>query len=324
MESDGMRGTAALLMSLPLMAASITGCTGLLDTDGSEGEGGALNAPEWEIGDWWLYTFSTPDYFDDSAKLVIASTDEEDGDAYMLAISSEAEALRHAVLNHNPFLGRITKDNLSPYENGIPQSVLIFPITEGESWSFTLFSTEWAASVTSVGDEAIITASNLDGSRLDYVYDNDVRLFSTFIWTDSNGSEQLRMMLSDHGIGHTGEVHFVRGGDLFSGMWEDSGNDAELRDSFLVSEHPTDGEWDEMIYFIDADSGSGSSISFTLRDHMSVSMLADFWGPGASEWGTMGTIPYPSGEYTMTATFTGSSTYLRVRISAGISQSWNI
>ncbi len=317
-----MRGAVAALIFL--IGTSIPGCMGLLDSEDSGGMVAPLDVPEWEIGDWWLYTFSTPDYYDDSARLVIASTDEENGGAYMLAISSEAEALRHAVLNHNPFLGRITKDNLSPFENGVQQDVLIFPIIEGETWSFTLFSIEWTATVSSVDEEAIITASNSDGSRLDYVYDSEVGLFSTFIWTDPTGVEQLRMMLADHGSGHTGEVHFVRGGDLFNGVWEDQGNDVEIRDSFLVSDHPTDGEWDEMIYFLDADSGSGSSISFTLRDHASVSILADFWGPGASEWGTLGTIPYPSGEYTMTATFTGSSTYLKVRFSAGISQSWTI
>ena len=63
-------------------------------------------------GDWWLYTFSTPDYSDDTARLVVASTSEEDGTAYMLAISSLTEARRHAVLNHNPFLGRITHSDL--------------------------------------------------------------------------------------------------------------------------------------------------------------------------------------------------------------------
>ena len=52
-------------------------------------------------------------------RLVVATTDvEEDGTAYMLAISSIGEARRHAVLNHNPFLGRITHEHLSPFENG--------------------------------------------------------------------------------------------------------------------------------------------------------------------------------------------------------------
>ena len=95
----------ALAMSVVILSFSLAGCTG-----GSSGVGGIgsndIEVPIWEEGDWWLYTFSTPDYSDDTARLVVASTSEEDGTAYMLAISSLTEARRHAVLNHNPFLGR--------------------------------------------------------------------------------------------------------------------------------------------------------------------------------------------------------------------------
>jgi hypothetical protein len=284
-----------------------------------------MEVPVWEMGDWWLYTFSTPDFSDDTAKLVVASTSEEDGAAYMLAISSLTEARRHAVLNHNPFLGRITHSDLSAFEDGVPQMVMSFPLEKGNSWGFTLFKMEWTASVTDTsGGTAIISGTSADGSRLDYVYDEGVGFFSSFIWKDSAGVEQLRMMLSDRGEGHAGDVYFARGGDLFSDTWEDTGTDFEFRDTFLVSDHPSDGEWDEMIYFIDAECGSGSTISLTLRDHLSISALERIWGPGSSEMGTLGTIPYPSGEYTLTATFTGSSTFLRVRIAGGITQSWSL
>ena len=311
----------ALALVTLLLSAGMAGCTG---SDG-DGDSNSIGVPTWEVGDWWLYTFSTPDYSDDTARLVVASDDEEGGTAYMLAISSLTEARRHAVLNHNPFLGRVTHSDLSAFENGVAQPVLSFPIEEGGTWDFTLFSTEWAASVTGVtGSTAIIAGAASDGSRIDYVYDSGVGFFSSFIWTDTSGTEQLRMMVADQGSGHTGDVYFVRGGDLFSDTWDDSGTDIEIRDTFLVSDHPSDGDWDEMIYFIDAECGSGSStISLTLRDHLSVSALERIWGPGASELGTLGTIPYPSGEYTLTATFTGS-TYLRVKIAGGITESWSL
>ncbi len=316
-----MRSMSALALVTLLLSAGMAGCTG---SDG-DGDSNSIGVPTWEVGDWWLYTFSTPDYSDDTARLVVASDNEEGGTAYMLAISSLTEARRHAVLNHNPFLGRVTHSDLSAFENGVTQPVLSFPIEEGGTWDFTLFSTEWAASVTGVtGSTAIIAGAASDGSRIDYVYDSGVGFFSSFIWTDTSGTEQLRMMVADQGSGHTGDVYFVRGGDLFSDTWEDSGTDIEIRDTFLVSDHPSDGDWDEMIYFIDAECGSGSStISLTLRDHLSVSALERIWGPGASELGTLGTIPYPSGEYTLTATFTGS-TYLRVRIAGGITESWSL
>lgn len=316
----GMGRACAILVVL--LSSSLAGCSGG-QSGGDDSATSGFEVPIWETGDWWLYTFSTPDYSDDTARLVVASTSEEDGTAYMLAISSLTEARRHAVLNHNPFLGRMTHSELGAFENGVAQSVLSFPLEEGNAWSFTLFSKEWDAFVSDIsGSTAVIIASSSDGSRLDYVFDSEVGFFYSFTWKDELGGTKLRMMLSDRGAGHSGDVYFVRGGDLFSDTWEDSGNDIEIRDTFLVSDHPSDGEWDEMIYFIDADCGSGSSISLTLRDHMSVSALERIWGPGASEMGTLGTIPYPSGEYTLTATFTGGTTFLRVRVAGGITQSW--
>lgn len=317
--------TGALGLILLLLAGSLAGCAGITGGNGGGGSNESITAPTWEVGDWWLYTFSTPDYSDDTARLVVASDSEEDGTAYMLAISSETEARRHAVLNHNPFLGRITQDNLSAYENGIPQPVLKFPLEEGASWTFTLFTNDWTANVLdTTRNLAVISAQAVDGARLDYTYDSEVGYFASFIWTDADGIIQLRMQLAAGGEDHSGTVYFVRGGDLYSDTWDNSGPDAELRDTFFVSDHPSDGDWDEMIYFLDAECGGGSSsISLTLRDHSSISALERIWGPGASEYGTLGTIPYPSEEYTLTLTFTGN-THLRLRIAGGISQSWTL
>ena len=321
---DGLLMRAALSMSLSvlLMATALSGCTSI---SGIVGGSDSVEVPVWEVGDWWLYTFSTPDYTDDTARLVVASVSEEDNTSYMLAISSLSEARRHAVLNHNPFLGRMTHEDLSAYENGVARTVMDFPLDEDKTWEFTLFSTEWSSSVRGVsGNSVTIGAFADDGSQLEYVYDGDVGFLSAFFWTDASGVEQMRMMLADSGEGHTGDVYFVRGGDLYSDEWEDTGPDIEIRDTFFVGDHPSDGEWDEMIYFLDAECGGGSSsITLTLRDHASLSALERIWGPGASESGTLGTIPYPSEEYTLTLTFTGN-TYLRLMIAGGITSSWSL
>ena len=143
----------APLMALLMLSVSLAGC---LESGSSINNGAGnpdLSEPaEWQIGQWWLYTFSTPEWEDDSARLVVAEDDAEEGTAYMLAISSEREAKRHAVLNHNPFLGRITHDNLSAYENGEPQSVLNFPLELGKSWSFTLLGIDWSTEVSGVNN----------------------------------------------------------------------------------------------------------------------------------------------------------------------------
>jgi len=317
-----MRATLSMALSALLVVTALSGCSGI---SGIVGGSDSVEVPTWEVGDWWLYTFSTPDYSDDTTRLVVASVSEENNTSYMLAISSLTEARRHAVLNHNPFLGRMTQEDLSAYENGEAQTVMDFPLEEDKTWGFTLFSLEWSASVWSISGNSVTIGANADdGSHLEYVYDGDVGFFSTFVWTDSSGVQQMRMMLADSGEGHSGDVYFVRGGDLYSDVWEDTGPDIEVRDTFFVSDHPSDGEWDEMIYFLDAECGGGSStISLTLRDHGSLSALERIWGPGASESGTLGTIPYPSEEYTLTATFTGD-TYLRLKIAGGITTSWSL
>ena len=319
-----MSRTVAVSLTCLMLTCFLAGCIETGDSGGTSSSND-IPSPDWEIGDWWLYTFSTPDYSDDTARLVVASDSEEGGTAYMLAISSVGEARRHAVLNHNPFLGRITHENLSTFENGVPQPVLNFPLSTGASWEFGLFSIDWTANIISIsGGVAVISAISSEGSTLDYVYDSNSRFFKSFIWTDSSGVVQLRMMLADEGTSHSGDVYFVRGGDLYSNIWDESGTDFEFQDSFFVSDHPNDGEWDEMIYFLDASCGGGSSsITLTLRDHSSISALERVWGPGASESGTLGTIPYPSEEYTLTATFTGES-YLRLMFAGGITQSWSL
>ena len=326
---------ASLLLALLFVATSVSGCIGGGDDGDTDPLDGPFDVPTWSIGDWWLYTFSTPRFSDDTARLVVSENDTEGGTAYTLAISSHTEARRHAVLNHNPFLGRITHDNLSAYEAGEPQPLFQFPFKEGDSWAFSLFDTDWNASVVDVLAEtdgitskriALIAAQAEDGSELAYVFDEDARFLSSLTWTDGDGVEQLDMQLALNGIGHEGEVWFIRGGDLYDDSWQHSGGmpDAEIRDTFFVSDHPDSGEWDEMIYWLDARMGGGSSTgSLTLRDHTSVTALSRTWGPGAQEEGQLGTIPYPSGEYTLTITQSGDSE-IAIIIAGGIEYSWTL
>ena len=93
-----MRAALSMALSALLMATALSGCSGI---SGIAGGSDSVEVPTWEVGDWWLYTFSTPDYTDDTARLVVASVSEENNTSYMLAISSLTEARRHAVLNRS-------------------------------------------------------------------------------------------------------------------------------------------------------------------------------------------------------------------------------
>ena len=326
-----MRALPSSLLVLLLIATSFAGCLGGGDDDDSNSEDEPFNVPTWEIGDWWLYTFTTPEFSDDTARLVVAENDTEEGTAYNLAISNHVEARRHAALNHNPFLGRITHDNLSAYENGVPQPVFQFPFQKGDSWNFTLFAVEWDAYVLEVHIHndgvtsyrtAVIVASAADGSTLSYIFDEDAGFLRSLIWTDADGVEQLNMQLATFGTGHEGEVWFIRASDLYAGSWDhDSGvPDAEIRDTFFVGDHPSGEEYDEMIYYLSAKMGGGTG-TLTLRDHGSVSALERAWQPGESEEGQLGEINSPSQDYTLTITQSGDSE-ISIIIAGGITFSW--
>ncbi len=325
---------SVFVLALLLLATTMSGCLG-----GGEGDSGLpseddpFNVPEWQIGDWWLYTFSTPEFSDDTTRLVVAEDDAEGDTAYMLAISNQVEARRHAVLNHNPFLGRITHDNLSAFENGEPQPVFQFPFQKGDGWTFSLFGLDWTANVLEVHIEtngvtrnriAVITASADDGSSLAYIFDESAGFLRTLIWTDPSGVEQLNIQLATFGAGHEGEVWFIRAGDIFDKEWDNSGApNVEIEDSFFVSGHPSAGDYDEMIYWLVGEMGGGqSSGSLTLRDHADLTPIFEEWTAG-DKTSELGQAPYPSGEYTLTGTQSGNS-YIRIIVAGGISFSWTL
>ena len=310
------------LLILLVLAGLWGGC--LSDDDGKQVmEIPLIEAPEWIVGQWWLYTIVTPDFPDEAVRLVVADDQTENATAYMLTTAEIAQARRHAVLNHNPFLGRILKDNLSTFENGVPQSFLSFPIVEGAAWEFTLFSTQWNATANSVDSTskiAEIEARAADGATLLYRYDAEVGWFRTLTWTDAGGIEQVKMSFADGGLNHTGEVYFIRAGDLYSGEWD--GPDIEMRDTLLTGDHPRDGEWDDMIYFLDA-TCQGGTITFALRDNSALNGVEESWGPGESEHGTIGVIPSPSDEYLLTLSMTGSS-HFRLLIAGAVLETYSL
>ena len=92
----------AYLLSFLMMTVCLTGCIGddtIADSEIGDTTEDELVLPQWQIGDQWLYTFITPEFGEDSTRLVVADIREDDG-LFMLGISSEGEAQRHAVINH--------------------------------------------------------------------------------------------------------------------------------------------------------------------------------------------------------------------------------
>ena len=185
----------ATLLSAVLLLGMLSGCINNADSTTNSGIGDTteeeLTLPDWQIGDQWIYTFITPQFGEDSARLVVADVREDDG-LFMLGISSEAEAQRHAVINHNPFLGRVTMDGLSVYENGEPQSVFNFPWEVGNTWTFRLLGQDWTASTDNIyNGEVTVSATSNEGHMIDYVFTGRQGFLKSFTWTSDEGIEKF-------------------------------------------------------------------------------------------------------------------------------------
>jgi len=70
---------ASVMLMLLLCTSILAGCTS--DSTMSSSEDTTTEEqkllPQWEVGDQWLYTFITPQFGEDSARLVVAEIDNE-------------------------------------------------------------------------------------------------------------------------------------------------------------------------------------------------------------------------------------------------------
>jgi len=309
-------------MCTSVLAGCTTGSLAENESDSTTEEQKLL--PVWEIGDQWLYTFITPQFGEDSARLVVAEIDDEDG-VYRLGISSRTEAQRHAVINHNPFLGRVTLDGLSVYENGEPQSVFSFPWVVGDTWEFTLFGHEWTATTDSINNgNTRVSATSSEGHELSYTFSGSKGFLENFVWSDAEGVRQLRMDLNTARDGYSGDVFFYRARDLMDSLYEE--NDQEVYDSFLDEGHPSEGEWDTLVWYLDVEISSNgpSSGSLSMKDHAGASPLTRAWGAGATEKGTIGTIPSNAGEYSLTVTVRGPESFVHLKVAGALMFEWTL
>ena len=316
----------ACVLSLLMVTVSLAGCigdgnsmpSGMGDTTEDE-----LALPDWQIGDQWLYTFITPEFGEDSARLVVADVRSDDG-LFMLGISSEGEAQRHAVINHNPFLGRVTMDGLSVYENGEPQPVFNFPWSVGSSWGFRLLGQDWTASTDNIyNGEVTVSASSAEGHSLDYIFSGRQGFLESLVWTDNEGLNRLEMNLNQKKTGYTGDVFFYRAGDIHDNFYEE--NDQEIYDTFLDEGYSPNEAWDTLVWYLDVEiSQQGGSGSLSIKDHQGASPLTRAWGAGATEKSSFGTIPSTSGDHSITVTLRGEASYVHLKVAGALVRSWTL
>ena len=117
-----------------------------------------------------------------------------------------------------------------------------------------------------------VSATSDDDHTLDYVFSGREGFLKSFIWTDSEGVENLRMMLTLKETGYTGDIFFYRAGDLHDNLYED--NDQEVYDSFLDEGYSSNEAWDTLVWYLDVEiSQQGGSGSLSIKDHRGASPL---------------------------------------------------
>ena len=312
----------AMLAALLMFSISLSGCIDTGDSDSEAFEVDSVEKPGWQVGDWWLYTFETAQFGEDTARLVVTEVNEED-EQYMLGISSEREAQRHAVINHNPFLGRVMIDDLAVYENGEVQSVFNFPWTSGDTWEFTLLGEFWMAETTGSTDgKAVVKASSDSGHSLEYHFDGTHGFIDYFSWTDQDDELQFRMTLTNTGSDYTGDVWFIRATDLKDRLFEGP-LDGEVTDTFVDSGHPSGIDFNYYVFYIDVSIPMGGSGTISVKDHVGNSVLTRTYTAGTQSQ-ELATIPSRTDEYTLEATLTGGQSSIHFMIAGGIENYWEL
>ena len=291
-----------------------------------------ISAPNWEHGKYWTYSFKTPEIEDVISKIVVAS---DDGTDYLIGVASRLDAQRHAVLNYNPMLGRITMENFSIYEKGIPQPLFTFPLRKNAQWTFSMFDVEeFEAKVVSIrtldlplsGQTTLVNieATASSGELLKYSYDTSAKWLHSLVFEDSSGNILLDMNLISYGMGFVGEVYFVRARDLFSDVYNSKRTSPAIDryNSFLDQGHPNWGDWEYLVYYYELITEENSGGTLTVADPLSKEAMKRVFGPNTFEC-TLGTIPSESGEWKVTLALAGNS-YLKLRIAGGIEYIWTV
>ena len=308
-----------MLFSCLFSLSTMSGCLG----DGlfsSEENTTSIGNPEWEKGDFWEYSVKTINL--EISTTMVVSIDNDATDYYIGAGSLE-DAKRHAVLNHNPALGRIQMSDYAIYENNVPQKILDFPLEESKSWSFSLYGeNEFITSVISIQNGKVeISAVSDSGARISYIFDEEARWLSYFEYINSNGESQLTMNLANYGSGFTGNSYFCRGGDLYDK--EFNGPDVEVYDTVYVNEgHERYGNWNYILYFLEAETGGSGSGELVLKDQLGTEVLVETFSPGVTR-NDLGTVEGDSGNWTFELSLSGEA-YVRMRIAGAIQYTYAV
>jgi hypothetical protein len=330
MRKPVMIGLVAILLLAALVIGFLTGTNTSRNGGEDDVSGSSITPPTWEKGMYWVYTFNTPDSGFLTSRLAVAEVESEN---YMVGVDKRIDAQRHAVLNFNPMIGRIGKEDLALYEKDQALTLFKFPLEVSSNWSFSLFNIDdFQARVVSIERDpssgngslmANIEAIAPSGEALKYSYDSSAKWIGSLA-LERSGEILLEMNMVLYGTNYAGDLYFIRGVDLFDEEYSSARGSPELQfyDTFLDQGHPNWGPFTDLIYFFQVETGSNTVGVLTIHDHSSNNRLRRTFQSNTAE-NSLGLIPSDAGEWGVTVTLLGQSD-LRLRIAGGIEYHWTV
>lgn len=204
-----------------MVAVSLAGCLGPSLPSASEADRipGAVEAPQWRVGDWWTYEFSTEVYEKTFEATVVVGQVTETG--YVLGMPKDKYEL-NAILFHLPPLGTVTR-TLGYNVHDVLFEPVRFPLSDGLQWQTTwvtapiAFTAKAATVQTPGGSEQGFHIDNEGresvsaGRLVSLEYAPSVGWLSKYERRDPDGRVRERIVLKDSGHGASGEVRLMDG-----------------------------------------------------------------------------------------------------------------
>lgn len=208
------------MVVLALVATALSGCIGTSETDlGTTGATGddLVQAPEWRVGDWWTYHFTSDVYGKDfQATLVVG---EVTGDGHYLVGMPADDFQDDVLLFHMPPTGRLDA-GLAYDVHDLQFDPFDFPLVDGTTWT-----TQWATTPLVLTAErgtietpggktdgyAISNGGQVEdaGRAVELTYAPSVGWFVTHERAYPDGRVLERIELVDHGRDHQGDVRVI-------------------------------------------------------------------------------------------------------------------
>jgi DNA-binding transcriptional ArsR family regulator len=158
--------TLGILLALPVSASS----SGIDDV---------IEAPEWNVGDWWIVEVrDAPGLRPVTLRLVVSAIDKGD---YFVGVE-EGDSYLEVLTFHFPFIGRVASSDLSYEVHNQPFYPLQFPMTEGDTWQTRFNDLFLTAKVWSVnGKQAEIQYLSQGLVVAKATYDADAKTITSWV-----------------------------------------------------------------------------------------------------------------------------------------------